>query len=316
MIAALNLMLVMTLPATATTGELGMVKQFAVSPNRERILFVSESFHGDESLGNGASIMLFDFRTMDVIGLTGKIREAVLSPDAKFIAYVENDHYYGNSLSLLTADGRERRVQYHKPLCRFSQLRWSADSIYGYRYLSFVHRRYEGVERTAVISPQYGVLPDDEVTAAEWQEPEQIPANHPLYRKKPTIRLDSSVLWGDDRTIYVQAVDGIWKGELDVSFIVQWTQLVAARDVRGLFSITTPGTHLMYSRPTTSTYMWASDIWVLPLEYGATPVKIGKGTEAQFTPDGQHILLVGVGLWMVSLDGSLHRKLTSQISEP
>ena len=309
-ILALSLMLTMTFPAGATTGEWGMVKQFVVSPNGERIIFVSETFLGDCSPANGAGFMLFDFNTMDVVGLTGKIREAVLSPDAKFIAYAEDDRYYGVSLSLLTADGRERRVHYHHPNHGFSQLKWSKDS----RYLMFVTDGINYKRRTIVISPQIGVAPD-ELPKVEWQEAKQPPADHPLYQKKPTAKVDSSMLWGDDRTVYVQAADGIWKGELDVPFTIRWTQLVAAEDTQKPLSISAPGTHLLYRR-VHAQRSWASNLWVLPLEDGATPVNIDEGAEAKFTSDGQHILLVNVGLWMVSLDGSSRRRLTGQISSP
>jgi WD40 repeat protein len=312
----LYLIIGMMLSAVATTGEMGIVRHFAVSPNGEKIIFVSEA-EIRETGPSEVSIMLFDFTMMDVIGLTGEIKEVALSPDEKFIAYVENDAYYGNSLSLLTVDGRELKLHYHQPRQRFSQLKWSTDS----KYLSFISDESGYGQRTIVISPQFGVVIDDLATV-EWQESKQLPADHTLYQKKPTIRADSSVLWGNNKTIYVQAVDGIWKGNLDGIFIVQWTQLVTTEDIKEpqALSISNTGTHLLYKR--------GRDIWVLSLEDEAAPVKIGEGARAQFTPDGRHVLFVGVpvhepsaispglGLWMVSLDGSSRRRLTSQISLP
>ena len=70
----------------------------------------------------------------------------------------------------------------------------------------------------------------------------------------------------------------------------------------------------MYERA--STREGLSDIWVFPLYDVATPVKIGEGTRAQFTPDDQCVLLVNLGLWVVSLDGSSRHKLTNQVSLP
>ncbi len=307
--SVLFLIFSMTFPAMATVGEYGQVRHFVVSPNGRKIFFVSEKSNAEGH--SWASVMLFDIATREVIGLTGEVKETALSPDKKIIAYVEKDDYYGYSLSLLTADGRRLKPRYHQARQRFNQLKWSKDS----KYLSFVSSGSLYGVRTVVISPQIGVVPD-ELAKVEWQDSKQLPVDHPLYQKKPTVRADSIVLWGDDETIYVQAVDGIWKGSLKEAFVVRWTQLVAAEDIEGPLSISAPGTHLLYKRvrhhrPDT----WViPDIWVLPLETGTTPVKIGEGVTPQFTPDGRHVLFVHIGLWMVSLDGSSKRRLTRQKS--
>ena len=217
----LGLILNLTFSAVATTGEIGQVHHFVVSPNGKKILFVSETSNAEDR--SWASIMLFDFTLMDVIGLTGKVNEAVLSPDEKFIAYVENDNYYRNSLVLMTADGKKLMSRYHQKLQRLKQLRWSKDS----KYLTFVSQGFIYGKQAVIISPQVGVIPD-ELANVEWQKPKQIPANHPLYQKRPTVRADSTVLWGDDKTVYVQAMDGIWQGNLDESFTVRWKQLIVA----------------------------------------------------------------------------------------
>ena len=298
----------MTVSAVATTGEIGQVRHFVVSPNGEKILFVSEKSDAEDH--SWASVMLFDFARRDVIGLTGGVKEVVLSPDEKFIAYVETDNYYGNSLVVMTNEGGELKLHYHQTLQRFSQLRWSKDS----NYLSFVSEGSLYGKRTVVISPQVGVVPS-ELATVEWQEAKQLTANHPLYQKKPTVRADSIVLWGDNKTIYIQAVDGIWKGNLDEPFIVRWTKLVDAEDITGpqALSISAQGTHLLYYRTTPGPLLHG--IWGLPLQTGATPVKVGEGW-AQFTPDGKSILVVNLGLWIVSLDGSSKRQLTRQKSLP
>ena len=312
-----GLILNLTFSAFATTGEIGQVRHFVVSPNGKRILFVSETSNAEDR--SWASVMLFDFAVMDVIGLTGEVKEVALSPDEKFIAYVENDNYYRNSLVLMTADGKKLMNRYHQKLQRLKQLRWSKDS----KYLTFVSEGFMYGKQAVVISPQVGVVPD-ELAKVEWQKPKQIPANHPLYQKKPTVRADSTVLWGDDKTIYVQAIDGIWKGNLDESFIVRWKQLVAAEDIVGTqtLSISAPGTHLLYNQVArrydyddgSSTFSYT--FWVLPLKAVATPVSVGEGLMAQFTPDGQHVLFVNIGLWIAALDGSSKRRLTRQMSMP
>jgi len=95
-------------PAMATTVEMGEVRHFVVSPSGRKILFVSETSTAEGR--SRASVMLFDFATMEVIGLTGEVKDVALSPDEKLIAYVEKDNYYGTSLSLLTADGRRLKT--------------------------------------------------------------------------------------------------------------------------------------------------------------------------------------------------------------
>jgi Tol biopolymer transport system component len=306
----------MTVSAVATTGEIGQVRHFVVSPNGEKILFVSEKSDAEDH--SWASVMLFDFARRDVIGLTGEVKEVVLSPDEEFIASVENDNYYGNSLVVMTNDGGELKLRYHHHIQSFSQLRWSKDS----KYLTFVSDGSLYKKQTVVISPQVGVVPS-ELATVEWQESKQLKANHPLYQKKPIVRADSTVLWGDDKTIYIQAMDGIWKGSLDEAFIVRWTQLVAAEDITGpqVISISPQGTHLLYNRVksrSSENEILSKGIWVLPLKAGATPVNIVEEgwARAQFTPDGQSILVVNLGLWIVSLDGSSKRQLTRQKSLP
>lgn len=299
-----------TYTAMATVGEYGQIRHFAVSPNGKKILFISETSSAEAR--SWASVMLFDIATMEVIGLTGEIKEVALSPDEKIIAYIEKDNYYGYSLLMVTSEGRRLKADYHQHRGLFHQVRWSKDS----RYVTFVFDRFGGSTTTIVISPQIGVVTDELITV-EWQEEsEHLPEKHPIYQKKPIVHADSKVLWGDDETLYVQAVDGIWKGNLKEEFVVNWKQLVAAEDIKGPLSISAPGTYLLYERVKHHRPGdWVvPNIWVLPLETDATPVKVGEGVRAQFTSDGKHVLFVHIGLWMASLDGSSRRKLTSQKS--
>ena len=243
--------------------------------------------------------------------MTGEVKEAAPSPNGNFIAYVEQDAYYGSHLLLLAADGSELKLRYHQPRQRLSRLRWSSDS----KYLSFISDGVDFRNRRVVSSPQLAVVPE-ELVKVKWQEPEQLHPDHPIYQKKPTVFPECSVVWNYDNVVYVQAVDGIWKGILDVPFMIQWTQLVFAKDLKipQSLCISPAGTHLMYERA--STRMGLSNIWVFSLYDVATPVKIGEGTRAQFTPDDQCVLLVNLGLWVVSVDSSSRHKLTNQISLP
>jgi dipeptidyl aminopeptidase/acylaminoacyl peptidase len=296
--------------ALATTGEMGIVQQFAISPSGERVLFVSKA-EISETRRAEVSIMLLDLTSTNVIGLTGQVREAAPSPNGNFIAYVEQDAYYGSHLLLLAADGSELKLRYHQPRQRLSRLRWSSDS----KYLSFISDGVDFRNRRVVISPQLAVVPE-ELEKVKWQEPRQLHPDHPIYQKKPTVLPECSVVWNYDNVIYVQAVDGIWKGILDVPFMIQWTQIVFAENLKipQSLCISPAGTHLMYER--VSTRKGLSDIWVLSLYDVAVPMKIGEGTRAQFTPDDQCVLLVNLGLWVVSLDDSSRRKITNQISLP
>jgi hypothetical protein len=296
--------------ALATTGEIGIVQQFAISPSGDRVLFVSKA-EISETQPAEVSIMLLDLTSMNIIGLTGEVNEAALSPNGNFIAYVEQDAYYGSHLLLLNADGSELKLHYHQPRQRLSRLRWSSDS----KYLSFTSHGVDFRNRRIVISPQLAVVPE-ELEKIKWQEPEQLYPDHPIYQKKPTVLPECSVVWNYDNVIYVQAVDGIWKGILDVPFMIRWTKIVFAEDLKipQSLCISPAGTHLMYERA--SIHEGLSNIWVFSLYDVATPVKIGEGTRAQFTPDDQCVLLVNLGLWIVSVDSSSRRKLTNQISLP
>lgn len=310
--STLLLLAAIAFSALATIGEMGIVQQFAISPSGERVLFVSKA-EISETSPDEVSIMLLDLTSMNIVGLTGKVNEAALSPNGNFIAYVEQDAYYGNHLLLLAADGSELKLHYHQPRQRLSRLRWSSDS----KYLSFISEP-AGVDsrnRRVVISPQLAVVPE-ELEKVKWQEPEQLHPDHAIYQQKPTVLPECSVVWNYDNVIYVQAVDGIWKGILDVPFMIQWTQIIFAEDLKipQSLCISPAGTHLMYERA--STQKGLSDIWVFSLYDVATPVKIGEGTRAQFTPDDQCVLLVNLGLWVVSVDSYSRRKITNQISLP
>jgi hypothetical protein len=311
-VECLTLLLLATVAfsALATTGEMGIVQQFAISPSGERVLFVTKA-EITETRPPEVSIMLLDLTSMNIIGLTGEVNEAALSPDGNFIAHVEQDAYYGSHLLLLNADGSELKLHYHQTRQRLSRLRWSSDS----KYLSFISDGVDFRNRRVVISPQLAVVPE-ELEKVKWQEPEQLHPDHPIYQEKPTVLPECSVVWNYDNVIYVQAVDGIWKGILDVPFMIQWTRIVFAEDLKipQSLCISPAGTHLMYERA--STHAEVSDIWVFPLYDVTTPVKIGEGTRAQFTPDDQFVLLVNLGLWVVSVDGSSRRKITDQISLP
>ncbi len=308
--SALLLLVAAAFSALATAGEMGIVQQFAISPSGERVLFVSKA-EVSETGPAEMSIMLLDLTSMNIIGLTGAVKEAALSPNGNLIAYVDQDAYYGNHLLLLAADGSELKLRYHQPRQRFSRLRWSLDS----KYLSFISDGVDFRNRRVVISPQLAVVPE-ELEKVKWQEPKQLHPDHPIYQKKPTVLPECSVVWNYDNVIYVQAVDGIWRGTLDVPFMIQWTQIIFAKDLKipQSLCISPAGTHLMYER--VSTRMGISDIWVFPLYDVAVPVKIGEGTRAQFTPDDQCVLLVNLGLWVVSLDDFSRRKITNQISLP
>jgi dipeptidyl aminopeptidase/acylaminoacyl peptidase len=311
-VGCLTLLLIATIAfsALATIGEMGIVQQFAISPSGERVLFISKA-ENSETRRAEVNIMLLDLTSTNIIGLTGQVREAAPSPNGNFIAYVEHDAYYGSHLLLLAADGSELKLRYHQPRQQLSRLRWSSDS----KYLSFISDGVDFRNRRVVISPQLAVVPE-ELEKVKWQEPKQLHPDHPIYQKKPTILPECSVVWNYDNVIYVQAVDGIWKGILDVPFMIQWTQIVFAENLKipQSLCISPAGTHLMYER--VSTQRGLSDIWVLSLYDVAVPMKIGEGTRAQFTPDDQCVLLVNLGLWVVSLDDSSRRKLTNQISLP
>ncbi len=308
--SALLLLATIAFSALATTGEMGIVQQFAISPSGERVLFVSKA-EISETGPPEVDIMLLDLMSMNVIGLTGEVKEAALSPDEELIAYVEQDAYYGNHLLLLAADGSELKLRYHQPRQRLSRLRWSSDS----KYLSFISDGIGFRNRRVVISPQLAVVPE-ELEKVKWQEPEQLHPDHPIYEEKPTVLPECSIVWNYDNMIYVQAVDGIWKGTLDVPFMIQWTRIIFAEDLKipQSLCISPAGTHLMYERA--STHEELSDIWVFSLYDVSVSVKVGEGTRAQFTPDDQCVLLVNLGLWVVSLDGSSRRKITNQISLP
>lgn len=308
--STLLLLAVAAFSALATTGEMGIVQQFAISPSGERVLFVTKA-ETSETRDAEVSIMLLDLTSMNVIGLTGQVREAAPSPNGDFIAYVEQDAYYGSHLLLLAADGSELKLHYHQPRQQLSRLRWSSDS----KYLSFISDGVDFRKRRVVISPQLAVVPE-ELEKAKWQEPEELRPDHPIHREKPTVLPECSVVWNYDNVIYVQAVDGIWKGILDVPFMIRWTQLIFAEDLKipQSLCISPAGTHLMYERASTDKGL--SDIWVFSLYDDVAPVKVGEGTRAQFTPDDQCVLMVNLGLWAVSLDGFSRHKLTSQISLP
>ncbi len=300
-----TLSLTQMFPVSATTGELGVIHNFTLSPDARKLLFVSERFDGEGR--SFADAMLVDIATKKVTGLTGEIREAIPSPDEKLIAYVKRDTYYGYSLIISTADGNEIRLRYHIALHYLHQLRWSQDS----KYLSFVSAR-GGQERAVIISPQLGLVLD-ELAAIQWRETMPLLPTHPLYQDKPILRANSTVIWGDNETIYVGAVDGIWQGEFVESFVIHWHHLVEAGDINTLIMAPT-GTHLLYTRD--SDVFWASWIWVLPVDDVAEPIRIGQGSNTQFTPDGRHVLYSYLGLRMASLDGKSSRQLTGQISVP
>lgn len=284
-------------------GEMGQVRHFELSPDGSRILFINETSDGGGH--SYASLMLFDL-SREIISLTGEIKETALSPDRKIIAYIERDQYHGDSMLLMTSEGVSLNCNYHDADSRFSLLKWSRDS----KYLSFISQKASSTRKTIVVSPQIGIAPD-ELANVEWQrKPEPLSPDNPLFQERPAIRADSTMIWGDDITIYVRTADGIWKGTLGQPFIIQWKKLVDAKNIMSPISISPMNTHLLYKR--TPIYTKLPEIWVLSLEEGAVPVKIGEGERAQFTPDGENVLLVNVGLWMISIDGNIRFKLTGQ----
>ena len=313
---------------------IGLVHRPLFSPSGEHLAFLSERRYNQT---REYTLSILTARREDSKGdfrigysLTPRIHDVTISPDQKIIAYLAHDIDYWFGIYFYFIDtGKAFGIEWSSQGSKIEKLQFSKDQRY-IRYYSTPFTPNDGslgnrinaavvktvnakwIGMSIAGKPGY-IFSKAEQAKMDWapiEKPKEIPAF--LTQSVPKIKKDTQMQWApDSKSLYLVDETGLWRSDIGIPFIYQWTQIVKAPAI-ARFQLSPIGTHLLYE--VTLEGKEEKAIWILRLKSelsdpsGAEPREIARGWDATFGPEGKTIFYSNLEAFTeIYLDGKKDR---------
>lgn len=265
--------------------------------------------------------------------LTPHIKEIILTPDDKTVAYLARDFCNAFGIYFYLPDKDVSfGIDYGDPHSKLEKLQFAKNQEYMRYYVKpFVSHDGSAAEqigaaiakvipgRWVAISLKNGkyILSKKEQDKIDWvpiEKPKEIPAF--LTQPVPKIQKETQMQWTpDSKNLYLLDETGIWRSDIGKPFIYQWTQIVEVPFI-SRFQLSPKGTHLLYE--VLSENKEERVIGILRVEPKSSdpsaekPHEIGKGWSATFSQDGNFVFYANLsGFYQFDLKQMKYRELRS-----
>ncbi len=248
---------------------------------------------------------------LTAFSLTPRIRDVIVSPDGKVIAYLALDIHSWYGIYFYYPDsGEVVGIEYSSTGSVIKAIQLSTDLEY-IRYYSepdvdidkpiydadpnrptkksfkqLLVGAINGQWIAMALNPPGGYLfskkEQDQIDWAPVQRPKEIPTF--LTQPVPKIQKETQMQWSpDSKSLYLLDDQGIWRSDIGKQrYVYQWTQIVKKRAI-SRFQLSPTGTHLLYEVRVGQEI--EHEIWIVNLQSDSAN-KIGKGWTATFSHDG------------------------------
>lgn len=337
----LILIAIVILPNVAHSAEwTGLTHHPLPSPDGEHIVSITERrYHPDkndysQTQSEYSLTLCVKRHGVHLFSLTPRIRDVIVSPDGKVIAYLALDiaswygiYFYfpdrgevvgieycstGSVIEAFQLSTDLEHIRYYvEPNVDYTQPIYDADpnlpTEKSFRQLlvGAINGQWVGM----AVNPPGGYLfskkEQDQIDWAPIQRPKEIPAF--LTQPVPKIQKETQMQWSpDSKSLYLLDDQGIWRSDIGKPFVYQWTQIVKAPAI-SRFQLSPTGTHLLYE--VRSGQEIEHEIWLLNLQSDSSN-KIGKGWTATFSHDGNTLFYANFKQYAeYNLDGTEHQFL-------
>ena len=259
--------------------------------------------------------------------LTPRVKEILLTPDGKTVAYLARDFCNGFGIYYyLPNEDVSFGIDWGSALSKLEKVQFAKDQRYlRYHVKPLISHDGSAAQRlgAAVVAPVilgqwvvmslengkyiYSKKEQDKIDWAPTECPKEIPAF--LTQPVPNIEKETQMQWApDSKSLYLLDAAGIWRSNIGKPFIYQWTQILQKPAI-SRFQLSPKGTHLLYEIELA--HQEDREIWILNLE-SESPAKIGSGWSATFSQDGTFVFHGNLsGFHQFNLEQMASRELRS-----
>ena len=312
----------------------GLAHRPLPSPDGEHMVFISEWRHNETQ---EYTLTLLTRKKHDYYrtyySLTPRIKEVILTPDGKTVAYLARD--FCNAFGIyfyLSDEDVSFGIDYGDPHSKLEKVQFAKNQQYMRYYVKpFISHDGSTAEQIgaaiATVIPgqwvaislkngQY-IFSKKEQDKIEWvptEKPKEIPGF--LTQPVPKIKKETQMQWApDSKSLYLLDETGVWRSDIGKPFIYQWTQIVEMSSI-SRFQLSPKGTDLLYEVSSESQEERA--IWILSVELelpdssAEKSGEVGKGWSATFSQDGDFVFYGNLsGFYQLNLKQMESRELRS-----